>query len=117
MSRLSDELRRAALAALLGAFTLGCEAVPQVDGTQFDCAELERMVYGARRLSIIAVHVNPHSGERVSTNTFVAGPGYCTFLDEWPSQWKIRVKDGEVCTRLYICLPRDFYDGPFWGRW
>ena len=116
MSRAMHELGRAGVLALLGAVASGVEAVPHVDGAQFDCAELEGMVLSARRLSISAVHVNPHSVERVSTNTFVAGAAFCTFLDEWPSQWRIRAKDGEVCTRLYICLPRDFYDGPLWWR-
>ena len=106
-----------ALAALATAAVPGAEPAAQVDATLHECAALEQMVRSAGRVSIRAVHVNPHGGGGPSTNTFVAGPGYCTFIDEWPSQWLIRAKDGEVCTRLYICLPRDPYDGPLWRRW
>jgi hypothetical protein len=101
----------------VAAVASGADLPAQVDATRYECATLEDMVRSAGRLSISAVHVNPHGGGGVSTNTFVSGPAHCTFIDEWPSQWKIRAKDGEVCTRLYICLPRDMYDGPLWRRW
>ena len=120
---MNGAVQRVRLIALLvvacahGAELAAQDNMPRVDGAQFECAELERMVRSARRLSITALHVNPHSGDRESTNTFVAGPAYCRFLDEWPSQWKIRARNGEVCLRLYICLPRDIYDDPLWGGW
>jgi len=88
----------------------------QVDATRFGCAQLEQMVRAAGRLSITAVHVNPHSGERATSNSFVSGRAYCEFIDEWPSPWKIRARDGEVCIGLSICLPRDLYDDPLWRR-
>ena len=120
---MNGTVHRVRLVALLvvacasGAELAAQDSTPRVDGAQFECAELEQMVRSARRLSITAVHVNPHSDDRESTNTFVARPAFCTFLDEWPSQWKIRARNGEVCLRLFICLPRDVYDGPLWGRW
>lgn len=116
MSGAVHSVRCAALGVLLVAPALGAEPVAGVDAEKFECAELEAMIRSRGRVSITALHVNPHSDERLTTNTFVAGPPYCTFLDEWPTQWVIRAKDGEVCTRLAICLPRDPYDNPLWGR-
>ena len=79
---MNGTVHRVRLVALLvvacasGAELAAQDSTPRVDGAQFECAELEQMVRSARRLSITAVHVNPHSDDRESTNTFVAGPAF-----------------------------------------
>ena len=97
-------------AALSAAIAIMPAALAQtaVNADDHSCAELTKMVNDAGTLRLNARYHNPNGSENYSERDFTGRGARCQFSNERPPQWLLYAKNGEICQRLNVCLPRSF---------